>query len=58
MNITLAIVVVFLAWSAYKLKKLTKSGAATAVLVGFCISYGLGINGLVVLGAFLLVPLL
>ncbi|MBM0064364.1 DUF92 domain-containing protein [Alkalicoccobacillus gibsonii] len=52
MNVILALVVIFLAWSAFKLKKLTKSGAITAVFVGFFISYGLGINGLVVLGAF------
>ncbi|ERN54815.1 DUF92 domain-containing protein [Alkalihalophilus marmarensis] len=44
--------VVLLAAAAYYLKKLTVSGAVAAVVVGWCIAFGLGFYGLMVLAIF------
>ncbi|WP_413380179.1 DUF92 domain-containing protein [Alkalihalobacillus sp. 1P02AB] len=44
--------VLMLAIMSFWLKKLTLSGAICAVIVGFMISWGLGLNGLLILAAF------
>ncbi|WP_100406808.1 DUF92 domain-containing protein [Bacillus solitudinis] len=52
MILILSLIVVILSMIAYILKKLTKSGAVTAVLVGMSIVFGLGLPGLLLLGVF------
>ncbi|MBP3951244.1 DUF92 domain-containing protein [Bacillus suaedae] len=44
--------ILLLAYYAYKTEKLTRSGAVTAMIVGVAIAYGLGLEGLFVLGLF------
>ncbi|MDQ0205592.1 DUF92 domain-containing protein [Alkalicoccobacillus murimartini] len=52
MTVLLYIGVVLLAVAAYKLKKLSKSGALTSILVGFSIALGMGLGGLIILALF------
>lgn len=49
----ISILLIFLAsWAGWRLKSLTKSGAAAAIAIGFAIFAGTGPEGLILLGAF------